>query len=86
MKQTKLSRVLSPLFEWDLACNKQEHEDIKSMLKELKQKARDLQHRASATHDRRSQRAIKQKQQIIHTYRCKALTLLRECQLRRQKI
>ena len=84
MKQTKLSRVLSPLFEWDLACNK--HADIKSMLKELKQKARDLQHRASATHDPRSQRAIIQKQQIIHTYRCKPLTLLRECQLRRQKI
>ena len=84
MKQNKLGRVLSPLFDRELASNMHEHNEIKSMLKDLKQKAVDLKHRARDTHDPRSQRTINQKQRIIHTYRSKALTLLRECNRRRR--
>jgi hypothetical protein len=64
MKRSKLGRVLSPLFDRELACNMHEHDEIKSILQNLKQKARE----------------------IIHAYRSKALTLLKECRLRQRKI
>ena len=85
MKQNKLSRVLSPLFDRELACNLHEHDKIKSILKNLKLKEQDLRHRARDTHDPRSLRTINQKQRIIRTYRIKALTQLKECNRRRRE-
>ncbi|MEA1889076.1 MAG: hypothetical protein U9N50_04765 [Pseudomonadota bacterium] len=79
------SLLLLTLFDWELASQQRECDEIKSMLLELKQIARNLQQRAMATDDSQAQRIIKQKQQIIHVRRSKTLALLRECNRRRRQ-
>ncbi|MEA1890974.1 MAG: hypothetical protein U9N50_14505 [Pseudomonadota bacterium] len=86
MKYSKTSRLLLlTLFDWELASQQRECDEIKSMLQDLKQVARNLQQRAMATNDPHAQRIIKQKQQIIHIRRSKTLVLLREFNRRRRQ-
>ena len=76
---SKTSRLLLlTLFDWELASKQRECNEIKSILQDLKKIARSLQQRAMTTYEPDAQRIIKQKQQIIHVRRSKALFLLRE--------
>lgn len=86
MKFSRISRLLLlTLFDWELASQQRECDEIKSMLQDLKQIARNLQQSAMAADELHAQRIIKQKQQIIHVRRSKTLALLRECNRRRRQ-
>ena len=86
MKQYKLNRIWSPLFDRYLAGNLRDHDEIKLLLQKLKQMALELQSTAMTAHDPQCNRTIEQKQLIVHRYRVKALSLLRECNQKRRNM